>query len=82
MALVGQVHVDAVGSSVIRHRQFVIAVVTHLLHDLQKSETLVNKHLWEKDGPKSDTDSEARLQYQKQHHIVLPAKPPSVPEGA
>lgn len=33
-ALAWQVHVDAVGSQVVRHRQLVIAVVTHLLHDL------------------------------------------------
>lgn len=35
VALVRQVHVDAVGTKVVGHRQLVVAVVTHLLHDLQ-----------------------------------------------
>lgn len=46
MALAGQVHVDAVGSEVIVNRQFVVAMVAHLLHDLQdpnRKHTLVNK---------------------------------------
>lgn len=34
MSLIRQVHVDAVGSEVIGHRQLVIAMVAHLLHDL------------------------------------------------
>lgn len=34
VALVRQVHVDAVGAEVVGHRQLVVAVVTHLLHDL------------------------------------------------
>lgn len=36
MTLVGQVHVDAVGARVIGHRQLVVAMVTHLLHDLRR----------------------------------------------
>lgn len=39
MTLVGQVHVDAVGAKVIGHRQLVVAMVTHLLHDLPRSRT-------------------------------------------
>lgn len=38
MTLVGQVHVDAVGAKVVGHRQLVVAMVTHLLHDLQRVE--------------------------------------------
>lgn len=51
MSLIRKVHVDAVGSKVIRHCQFVIAMVTHLLHDLhkkirdrQKIDSEVRKH--------------------------------------
>lgn len=36
VSLIRQVHVDTVGSEVIRHCQFVIAMITHLLHDLYK----------------------------------------------
>lgn len=38
MTLVGQVHVNAVGAKVIGHRQLVVAMVAHLLHDLQRVE--------------------------------------------
>lgn len=38
MSLVRQVHVDAVGGDVVGHRQLVIPVVTHLLHNLQTTE--------------------------------------------
>ena len=51
MPLIRQVHVDAVGSEVIGHGQFVIAMVAHLLHDLdtkirggQKTDDEVKKH--------------------------------------
>ena len=38
VSLVGQVHVDAVGGNIVGHRQLVIAVVTHLLHNLHTTE--------------------------------------------
>lgn len=42
--LVGQVHVDAVGGEVVGHGQFVVTVVAHLLHDLQRRETDTRVH--------------------------------------
>lgn len=35
LSLIGQVHVDAVCSQVIGHRQFIVTMIAHLLHDLQ-----------------------------------------------
>lgn len=95
MSLIRQVHVDTVGSEVIRHCQFVIAMVTHLLHDLhtqvrdrQKMDIEANKrqsvsaHITFRETERkqlyrlSDTlNQEARSQYQRQHHIILHAKP-------
>ena len=84
MSLVGQVHVDAVGSKIIWHRQFVIAMVTHLLHDLrnqkQETENEVNKkpaivHMMFR---KKDTKQTLS---QKQGNVLLPAKPLWVPKG-
>lgn len=43
VTLVGQVHVDAVGSQIIRYHQLIVAMVAHLLHDLEtrdRNETL------------------------------------------
>lgn len=46
VTLVGQVHVDAIGPKVIGHRQLVVAVVTHLLHDLRG---------WTEEGQEADS---------------------------